>query len=234
MKSKIEPLTEKEIAALLAKFGPAPVLSSEDKQGYAMLLKGHIAFYRPAHPMGLFLIKQLADTQWEIFRFTRNRTVSIDRRFRNWRNRRVLELEQKNEERKRRIKSLEQSTSPDFEAICQLRQRIETTENTIKELATRDPSIDEENFEVEQAADFLEKSDKWVDRLMARQSNLAQQLEYFCSLADQRSEVIDAEFKEVPPQESKQITAPSVAPPEVTADDITAQNRSEPVEQPTQ
>ena len=232
MTSKREPLSEKEIAALLAKFGPAPVLSSEDKQGYAMILKGHVAFYRPAHPVAVFLIKQLADTQWEMFRFTRNRTVSVDRRFRNWRDRRVHELEQNNEERERQIKYLQQSCSPDFEAICQLRQRIKTTESTITQLATGDPGTDQENFQIEQAAEFLDKSDKWMARLMARQSNLMQQLEYFCGPTVQRSEVDEAEFKEVQSQEFKQIPAPPMAPPEVLADDITAQNRSEPVEQP--
>jgi hypothetical protein len=151
-------MSEEQIAALLAMFGPAPVLSSEDKEGYAALLKGHIAFYRPAHPMAVFLIKQLADTQWEIFRFMRNRSVSIERRFTSWRERRVAELERKNEQRKQHLEKLEGDANgygiPNSEAIYRAKQTIKDTETTIKNLATRDASTDEENIDIEEAAAF--------------------------------------------------------------------------------
>ena len=231
---RVKPLSEEQIAALLAIFGPAPVLSSEDQEGYAALLKGHIAFYRPAHPMVVFLIKQLADTQWEIFRFIRNRTVSIERRFRIWRKGRVAELERKNKERKQHLETLEDLTNAQRQVIYQVEKTIKDTETRIKNLATRDATLDEENVDMEEASGFLDKSDKWMTTATARQNNLLQLLEYYCGPADQRSEVADAEFKEVQSQDVKQITAPPVAPPEVVTDDVTAQNRSEPVEQSTQ
>jgi hypothetical protein len=73
-----------------------------------------------------------------------------------------------------------------------------------------------------------------VTTATARQNNLLQLLEHYCGQADQRSEVTEVEFKEIQQHEVKQIAAPPVALPEVVANDITAQNHSEPVEQSAQ
>jgi hypothetical protein len=234
MRSKAKPLSEEQIAALLVVFGPPPVLSSEDKEGYATLLKGHIAFYRPTHPMVVSLIKQLVDTEWEIFRFIRNRSEAIERRFRIWRNGWVAELERKNKERKQHLESLESYTNAQRQVIYQVEKTIKDTETRIKDLATRDATVGQHNAEMEAASDFLDRVDKYLTTATARQNNLLQLLEYYCGPADQRSEVAEAEFKEVQPQEVKQIATPPVAPPEVVADDVTAQNHSEPVEQSKQ
>jgi hypothetical protein len=234
MASKAKPLSEEQIATLLAVFGPPPVLSSEDKEGYAALLKGHIAFYRPAHPMVVFLIKQLADTQWEIFRFIRNRTVSIERRFQSWRKGRVAELERKNKDRKQHLATLEDFTNAQRQIIYQKEKTIKDTETTIKVLATRGATVDEENIDIEEASGVLDKSDKWMTTATARQNNLLQLLEYYCGPADQRNEITEGEFKEVQAEEVKQIAAPPAAPTEVVANDITAQSRSEPLEQSKQ
>jgi hypothetical protein len=229
---KAKPLTEEQITKLLAVLGPPPVLSSEDKEGYATLLNGHIAFYRPAHPMVVFLIKQLADTQWEIFRFTRNRSVSIERRFEIWRKGRVAELERKNKDRKQHLETLEDSTNAQRQAIYQAELTIKHTETRIKELATRNASTDEENVDVEEAAHILDRSDKWLTTAMVRQNNLLQLLEHYCGPADQRSKVAEAEFKEVQAEEIKEIAPPPLVPPEIVAHDVTTQNHNQPVELP--
>jgi hypothetical protein len=226
---KAKPLSEEQIAALLAKFGPAPVLSSEDKEGYAALLNGHIAFYRPAHPMVVFLIKQLAETQWEIFRFTRNRSVSIERRYLIWRDDRIAQLERKNKERKQHLKTLNDFTNAQRQAIYQVELTIKKTETAIKELATRGAAPIEENVVIEQAGDFLDKSDKWLITAMARQNNLLQLLEYHCGPADQRNEVPEVEFKEV--QDVKQIAAPPIAPTEENAIASAEENAIAPTEE---
>jgi len=231
---KAKPLSEEQIAALLAIFGPPPVLSSEDKEGYAALLKGHIAFYRPTHPMVVSLIKQLVDTEWEIFRFVRNRSESIERRFRNWREDRVSQLERKNKERKQHLGTLENFTNAQRQSIYQVEKTIKDTETRIKVLAERDATVGEHNVQMEAASDFFDRSDKYLTTATARQNNLLQLLECYCGPAEQRSEIADAEFKEVQAQEVKQITSPPVAPPEVVADDVTAQDHSEPVEQSKQ
>lgn len=234
MGSKAKPLSEEQIAALLTVFGPPPVLSSEDKEGYTALLKGHLAFYRPTHPMVVSLIKQLVDTQWEIFRFIRNRSEAIERRFRKWREGRLALLEHKNKETKQHLESLENFTNAQRQIIYQVEQTIKDTETRIKVLAERDATVSEHNVEMEAASDFLDRADKYLTAATARQNNLLQLLEFYCGPSEQRGEVADAEFKEVQAQEVKQITAPPVAPPEVVADDATAQDHSEPLEQSTQ
>lgn len=82
-------LPENEIAARWAMFGPPPVMSSENKDGYDKLRNACVAYYRPTDARQLAWIRELVDTQWDIFRQLRYRTAAIERyhnlRIYNWR-----------------------------------------------------------------------------------------------------------------------------------------------------
>jgi hypothetical protein len=82
-------VTENEIAARWAMFGPPPVLSSENGDGYDNLRNACVAYYRPIDARHWAWIRELVDTQWEIHRQLRYRTEAIERyhqyRMRKWR-----------------------------------------------------------------------------------------------------------------------------------------------------
>jgi hypothetical protein len=46
---EVTALTENEMAARWEMFGPPPVLSSENKEGYYNLGNGFVAYYRPTN-----------------------------------------------------------------------------------------------------------------------------------------------------------------------------------------
>src|SRR5438477_10851421 len=55
-------LTENEMAARWEMFGPPPVLSSENKEGYYNLRNGCVAYYRPTDARHWSWIRELVDT----------------------------------------------------------------------------------------------------------------------------------------------------------------------------
>jgi hypothetical protein len=76
-----KPLTEEEVEAMWPLFGPPPVLKSEDKDAYEKVRKGHVAFYQPQNMFHLKLIRELVDTEWEMFRLFRIRTKNLNRTY---------------------------------------------------------------------------------------------------------------------------------------------------------
>ena len=76
---------------------------------------------------------------------------------------------------------------------------------------------------------FSESLDKWLNSATARRNNALKLLEYYCGRPDDSSEAIAIEYQEIEPDKPAQIASPSLAPEE-GANDIAAENHSEPVE----
>jgi len=74
--------TASVLAEIKALFGPPPVLSSESASAYDAMLEQLVQCLRPADFMEQTLIKHLADSNWEIARYTRHKTLMIERKFR--------------------------------------------------------------------------------------------------------------------------------------------------------
>ena len=204
-----KPLTQDHVTQLWALFGPPPVLSSEDKEAYDKLREGHLAHYKPANTLHLTLIREVVDTEWEIFRLIRHRTQGIERRYRK----------------------------PFEEKLARLLESSHwNSDHLVQELLfrQRQPNELDYNRALEEAAKFLDVLDKWLNSATARRNSVLKLLEYYCGPTEDRNEVTDAEYKEVEQDTVKQIPAPPVAPAELIAHDVTTQNRSEPVELATE
>jgi DNA repair exonuclease SbcCD ATPase subunit len=222
----LKPLTGDRITELWALFGPPPVLSTEEKEAYDSLRKGFVAYYRPTNTLHLTLIRELVDTEWEIFRLVRHRTRGIERRFRTRIDDWVSRLKSINAQRKHEIKSLH----PSRDKYSELETAVSNTESKIEEIRKRQPDELDYNRAIDEAAKFLEVLDKWLNTATARRNSVLKLLEYYCGPTDDRNEVTEVEYKEVEQDGVKQIPAPPLAPAELVADDVTTQNRSEPVE----
>jgi hypothetical protein len=73
-----KPLTQDQVTEPWALFGPPPVLSSENKEGYDNLRNAFVTYYRPTDARHWAWIRELVDTQWEILRHLRYRTTAIE------------------------------------------------------------------------------------------------------------------------------------------------------------
>jgi hypothetical protein len=71
-----------DLAELRELFGPPPVLSTENAKAYDEILARLMQCFEPRDFMERLLIKQLVDCTWEMMRYTRHKTMSIERKFR--------------------------------------------------------------------------------------------------------------------------------------------------------
>jgi hypothetical protein len=223
-------LTKTEIDARWAMFGPPPILSSENKEGYYHLRNGCVAYYRPTDARHWSWIRELVDTQWEIFRHLRYRTAAIERcqriRMRGWRKTadQILEM------RKNQLSKLHLPFGDlGHEQVVSLQNHIATLEAKFEENAQRKPDDVEQSQDLEKAARFVEKLDKWLKNATARRNNLLKILEYYCRSIDRRIEIPAAHYHELKQDELKQITASPFVPAPSLSGHVTTEDQPETV-----
>jgi len=103
MSDRVREEQAEEAAANCAKlrewFGPPPVLSTENQKAYDDLTMDLLQLLGPHDLIELMYIRQLADSTWEVIRYTRHKTLAIDRKFRA-----RLELQAKREGERAKLK----------------------------------------------------------------------------------------------------------------------------------
>jgi hypothetical protein len=72
---------EANLAELRQLFGPPPVLSSESRQSYDEIMARLMEGFAPRNIIEQMYIKELADCTWEMVRYTRHKTLTLQRRF---------------------------------------------------------------------------------------------------------------------------------------------------------
>lgn len=224
-------LTQDEVAELWALFGPPPVLSTENQKAYDTIRAEYVALYRPWNTLQVRAIREVVDQDWEIFRFTRHRTLGIDRRFRNQVENQALRARIQNAQNKEQAQHLAKYQPGDIAQLAQLQAVIEETESDVEKILTRQPDERAHNLALEQGAAFMDQLDKWLNSATARRNAARQFLDYCCDRPHDKDEVIDADYEEVQNRQLEQKPSPSLAP-EVIANDVAAQNSSKPVERP--
>jgi hypothetical protein len=201
-------LTENEIAARWETFGPPPILSSENKDGYYNLRNGCVAYYRPTNDRHWAWIRELVDTQWEIFRHLRYRTTAIERSHRTRMHGIRKKIKQIIEMRKNDLSKLHlQFGDVGHDQVLSLQNQIATLEAKIQEIEEQKPDNIDHCLALENATRFAEKLDKWLKNATAHRDNLLKILEYFCRRIDRETEIPAAHYNELKQDELKHITA---------------------------
>jgi hypothetical protein len=78
---RMTPLTDDEVKEFWKLFGPHPVLKTEDEETYETIRKEYVAFYRPTSRRHISFIRELVDTEWEMFGLVKIRTKLLSRTY---------------------------------------------------------------------------------------------------------------------------------------------------------
>ena len=70
-----------DLAELRKLLGSPPVLSTESLEGYEAMIKGFMGSLVPRDFVEQMLIGHLNDATWDIQRYQRHKSISIDRRY---------------------------------------------------------------------------------------------------------------------------------------------------------
>jgi hypothetical protein len=224
------PLTEEQIAELWALFGSPPVLSTENQQAYDKIRAEYVSYYRPTNTLQVRLVREVVDTEWEMSRFIRHRSVGIERSFRRHIENYVTRLRCENLNRRQEAHHLAKHRPGDVAQLARLQTVISQTQSDIEEILKCEPAEMDHNRALQQGAVFLDQLDKWLNTATVRRNNALKLLEYYCGDPGDRSEVIETEYKEIEQGKIEHMSSPPLAPPEVVANDIATQNHSESVE----
>jgi hypothetical protein len=222
-------LTENEIAARWDVFGPSPVLSSENKEGYNKLRNAFVRYFRPTDIRHWSWIRELVDTQWEIHRHLGNRTAMIEQYDPSCRESRPKKLIQRLQQGKDKVCELPPKAREwDFlwDQVTRLQIQIATIERGLHELTQ--PNDSKDRLAYENAAKHIEKADKWLKNATARRNSLLKILEYYCRPIDRNIEIRAANYTELKQSEVKQIaTSPACPRGGSLITDLTTEDRAE-------
>jgi len=228
-------LSETEIAAKWAMFGPPPVLSSESREGYYKLRNAFVRYFRPTDTRHWSWLRELVDTQWEIHRHLRNRTAALERYDPYWRDNQCKSVIQHLRHAEEGARELAPQMS-DYEVLndnlSRLASRIARAERELLELAQPNDSKDRLTYET--AAKHVEKADKWLKNATRRRNTLLKILEYYCRPRDQAAEIPAAHYNGLKQDEVKQITASPFVPAASVSGHLTTEDHPETVASATE
>jgi hypothetical protein len=210
-----ENLATKAVTTLLRLFGPAPVLSSEDKAQFDQVLESLITCFLPKDFMEQTLVWELAIATWETARIARNKTATIEGKFRE-----RLAYQGKRSKAKAERDELIAVELAAGEAVNDMERSFvlecisEMGVKVVDAILDRATAEREQAIAFEQTFDYYERLDDRYGVALRRRNELLELFEiYRVGLGQQlrlaSDQVIEGEFKEV---KTPKIAAPSVTP----------------------
>jgi hypothetical protein len=169
-----------KFAKLREWFGPPPVLSTENQNAYDDLTMQLLQDFKPHSFIELMYIRQLADSTWEIVRYTRHKTLAIDRNFRA-----RLEFQAKRERERARLKEAitRELGEKDREKVTQLNRMIELEDafdcsvEDVDAILQKAANEHDHARALEGSINYYERVDKLLASARARRDNALEQLE---------------------------------------------------------
>jgi hypothetical protein len=208
LQNKVSILNSSELKELL---GPPPVLSSEDRKVYDEIMARLMECLDPKDFLEQLLIKQFVDSNWEVTRYTRHKTLGIERKARQ-----IREAQAKHAKAQAQMKRVGTAPHPANE-LGRMDELENTIENTVNDV---DAILDRPTAELNHAR-ALEigvvhhlQLDQLLNTAIARRDDALAQLERYRRGLGKRlqkaaEEIIDAEFSDVAQSED---IAPPLAP----------------------
>lgn len=215
-------------------FGSPPVLRTENREHYEEMFSRMTECFKPKDVLEQTLIKHLVDAMWDIKRYTRHRTVAIERWFRQS----LAFQAQRTKLQDQRRKSLaydaaeRASQSPaDVARLIELQNTVEAGVSDVDEILERTPTELEHNRALEKGIVFHEQLEKWITSATARFNNVLEQFELYREglghrLRQAAEEILDAEYEEISTQ-PEQFAAPALAPSNEDRNELGTQDSSE-------
>jgi hypothetical protein len=200
-------------------FGPPPVLSSENPEHYDAMWNQLTAHFTPIDIIELMLVRNLADANWELRRYLRHRTLSVERRFRQSREfqeKRAEGIKMRHDEEIRRLAQKMGVPADDFLQMCQLDSQMDQILPDIDEIFNRVATELEHAAALESAIEYHERMERLINGALRRRDIALKQLDMYRSGLGQRlreasDKIIDDAIK-VAEEPIPQVEAPSIVP----------------------
>ena len=168
------------VLELKERFGPPPVLSTESLEAYYGIMAELVDCFQPKDMVQKMLDVDLTNCTWEIKRYTRHKSLTIDRKYRQcleYQAQRVKRLA----ERKNGIARDESAIEPENLAMqmFELEDDIQVALNEWREILRRTPKELDHAHALEAAIDYHERLDALLRRSMMQRDDVLEALERY-------------------------------------------------------
>jgi len=199
--------------------GPAPVLSTESERSFHEIWARLVQDIRPDDFIEQLLIRQIADCTWEIIRYTRHKTLTIERAFRQH-----CEIRARRKQTPTRA-AAEEVAEPgsEFDRLCELEDVVEGTVEDVDEILNRPPKELDHAEGLEKSIEYHERLDKLLNLAVMRRNDTLRLLEEYREGFGRRARlvsdrIINGAYKDAEP-EPLQVEAP-LAPSDGERNDL--------------
>jgi hypothetical protein len=169
------------LAALEAMSGPAPVLRTEDRDDYDKIRAHFMACFSPQDILEWQLVRRLIDDAWFIARYSRHKTVVVERWFQqslDFQVQRVISQQPRKQAVAKRLADEMTQKPPEVAHLLHLEEKVVDLHLVIDEIRRRTPTELEHNRALEKSIVFQEQLDRLVASATKRFNETLQLLEY--------------------------------------------------------
>lgn len=221
--AKHQSLTKDYNAELLFLMGPPPVLSTESVERFEIVLDQLITTLKPQDMMEGILIWEFAVPSWEINRYTRHRTLALDRSFKqslDFQVQRIKSQNARNQDSQNRLSEQLAQTPADIAHLTHLERKMGDSATEIVEILKRTPSELDHCHALEKTIAFHKDVEFLITSISKRRNEALQMLDLYRAGLGKRvdqamNEVLDAEYKLVEQEaerEPQQVESPPLVP----------------------
>jgi hypothetical protein len=235
MMSKRRKFSAAKIAKLEGLLGRAIILNTESSGQFYGIQRRLFEAFEPQDIVEAILIRDFALASWEINRYTRHRTLSFDRSFRQSLEFQAQRLKSQNARRQELATHLAEDATQSPEDIAQLAR----TESKVTDLVSATDEIFKRTATdldhcraLEKGITFHKDVEFLIASLSKRRNEALQTLELYRAGLGKRveravNEILDAEYEEVE-SEHQDTDAPSLVPPSIPAEADDGPSRTAP------
>jgi cysteinyl-tRNA synthetase len=200
--------TAPDLTELKKLFGPPPVLSTESEETYYSIMAAFVKCFAPGDFMVQMFMKDLTDSTWDAMRYTRHKTLAMERQYRQrleYQAKRVKEAA----ERKRLaapVKNDDEDCTPVEKRSFELLEVFESTVDDVKKILERTPTELDHARALEDVIEYHERLDALLGEAIERRNDALEQIGLYRQVLGHQlrgvsDDIIDAEFSEAKPEE---------------------------------
>jgi hypothetical protein len=149
----------------LALLGAPPVLRTEDPKQYEAMFNQFLHCFEPEDFFELMELKKMVDAGWHIKRYTRHKTLTVERWYQQSLEFQVQRLRSQNAKREALARNQAEPVAQgreDIAAVTQLEENALDTVKDVDEILKRVPTEIEHNRALEKSLDIQEKFEKLI------------------------------------------------------------------------
>ena len=210
----------KSLIELIHLFGPPPVLGSENMDHYNEIAARLTECLEPRDFLELGQVRTVVDGTWEAQRYSRHRTLSVERRFRDsqeFQEKRTKDIKKRRDAALRELSEKFSCSASTFEELLEGEFCLETSQD-IAEISDRIRTELQHASALEAAIDYHHQLERLINGALRRRDDALEVLEQYRAGLGQRlrkeSDKIISAAAEVVEEAIPQVEAPSIAPAE--------------------